>query len=147
MKNVLKKWLFSVEKQSFALYIFVMKQTLLSRATYRSNSSSVPCLRAGTLSDFSPGRLWDSNQQPFGYWPDALSRCATCRPISMSYVDLLLTWGPPRLPSPPRLPGAWPRLPSTPASEWAPGTWRARWGTASLPSGSQSGTWTTHTHT
>ena len=31
-------------------------------------------LLKGTLTDFSPSQLEVSNQQPFGYWPNALNR-------------------------------------------------------------------------
>lgn len=52
-----------------------------------------------------------------------------------------LTWGLPRLPSPPRPRAAWPHPRRTPASGWVPETWRARWGTACWRSGSPSGNW------
>ena len=58
----------------------------------------------------------------------------------------VLTWGPPHHPSPPRPRAAWPRPRWTPASEWAPGTWRARWETACSRSGSRSGSWYRHRH-
>lgn len=53
----------------------------------------------------------------------------------------VLTWGLPRRPSPPRPRAAWPRPRCTPASGWAPETWRAHWDTACWRSGSPSGNW------
>jgi hypothetical protein len=52
---------FPVVKDQLLLLTDV-SQTLLSRATYRSNWNNVLC------------RLRDSNQQPFGYWLNSLNR-------------------------------------------------------------------------
>lgn len=80
--------------------------------------------------------------------------CCDCSDVSLPKCQLLmllrsngLTSGLPRRPSPPRPHAAWPAPPCTPASGWAPGTWKARWGTACSPSGSLSGSWDRHTDT
>ena len=49
-------------------YIFV----ILSRATLQEQLR-LSALLNGIQTDLSPSRLWDSNQQPFGYCPTALN--------------------------------------------------------------------------
>jgi hypothetical protein len=49
----------------------VSTQTHLSHLSERLGLSA---LLKGTSTDFSPRRDWDSNQQPFGYRPNALNR-------------------------------------------------------------------------
>lgn len=69
-------------------------------------------------------------------WVESAAQCLYC----------ILTWDPPRRPSPRRPRAAWPRPRCTPASEWALGIWKVHWGTACSPSGSLSGSWHAEIH-
>ena len=58
--------------------IFYILGHLADTLIQRDLQGSMPRFNAllkGTLTDFSPGRLWDLNQRPFGNWPNALNRC------------------------------------------------------------------------